>query len=137
MSDPGGILATPFTILERTQEEQDLDAVLDIVVGQAVGVIVVGLPYSMDGGIGHQAALIQHFAHRLAQKTAVPVAFQDEGLSTVTAVELLPARRRGKGKRKVRYDAAAAAVILQAYMEEGRATGSEDPGAGPEDDADP
>jgi putative Holliday junction resolvase len=136
LSDPGGVLATPFTILECTEEERDLDALVSIAAEQDVGVIVVGLPYSMDGSIGPQAALVQGFARRLAQKTDVPVAFQDERLSTVTAVELLPARRRGRSKRKVRYDAAAAAVILQAYLEEGRATVGEDLSAASEDDAD-
>ena len=137
LSDPGGILATPFTILECTEEERDLGAVVSIVVEQDVGLIVVGLPYAMDGSIGPQAALIQDFAHKLAQKTDVPVVFQDERLSTVSAMELLPTRRRGKSKRKVRYDAAAAAVILQAYMEERRAAGGEDPGAASEDDENP
>ena len=137
LSDPGGILATPFTILECTGDERDLDAVVAIAAEQDVGVIVVGLPYSREGTIGPQAALIQGFAQRLAQRTGVPVTFQDERLSTVTAMELLPARRRGRSKGKVRYDAAAAAVILQAYMEERRAAGGEDLNTGPEDDENP
>jgi len=119
LSDPGGILASPFTIVERGAVERDIEAIVDIVARQEVKQIVIGLPRSMDGTVGQQAAKVEAFVEQLRRHTDVPIEFRDERLSTVSARRLVRSGRQ-KGRKKVRYDAAAAAVILQGYLEEGR-----------------
>ena len=119
LSDPGEILASPFTIIERSDEEHDITAIITIITQYAVGKIIVGLPRSMAGTIGHQAAKVEAFVERLRNHTEIPIEFQDERLSTVSARQLMQSTGR-KAKRKPRYDAAAAAVILQGYLEEQR-----------------
>ncbi len=119
LSDPGGILASPFTIIERSELRQELEAIADIVKQQEVGRIIVGLPRSMDGTIGSQVRKVQAFVQELCRCIDVPVEFRDERLTTVSARRLMKSGGRKKHK-KVRYDAAAAAVILQSYLEEGR-----------------
>ena len=119
LSDPGEILASPLTIIERSDEEQYIGAVIDIITQHEVGKIIVGLPRSMAGTIGHQAAKVEAFVEQLRNNTQIPIEFRDERLSTVSARQLLQHTGR-KTKKKTRYDAAAAAVILQGYLEEQR-----------------
>ena len=121
LSDPGGILASPFTIIERSGLERDIEAIADIVRQQEVGQIIVGLPRSMDGRIRQQARKVQDFVHELCGRVAVPVEFRDERLTSVSAKRLMQGsgRKKSRGNR-TRYDAGAAAVILQSYLEEGR-----------------
>jgi putative Holliday junction resolvase len=119
LSDPGGILASPFTIIERNELRQELEAIAGIVKQQEVGRIIVGLPRSMDGTIGSQVRKIQDFVQELCHCIDVPVEFRDERLTTVSAKRLMKGGGK-KGHKRVRYDAAAAAIILQSYLEEGR-----------------
>lgn len=119
LSDPGAILASPHTIIECSNEEQDIAAIIRIATQHEVGQVVVGLPRSMDGMVGRQAAKVEAFVERLRSHTEIPIEFRDERLSTVSAKRLVQSSGR-KAKKKPRYDAAAAAVILQAYLEEKR-----------------
>ncbi len=118
LSDPQGILASPFTIINRKDERLDIEAIVDIVNQQQVKQIVVGLPRSMDGSIGKQAEKVEAFTQRLSDHTEVPVEFRDERLTTVSAKRLRQAVNRKKTREKVRHDAIAAALILQGYLDE-------------------
>ncbi|MCL0048121.1 Holliday junction resolvase RuvX [Dehalococcoidia bacterium] len=82
-----------------------------------VGCIVVGLPRSMDGIIGKQAAKVDAFAKELSELTDVPIKMWDERLSTIAADRLLRDAGRDRRKIKKRGDAAAAALILQGYLD--------------------
>jgi putative Holliday junction resolvase len=118
LSDPEGILASPFTIIERTEDSQALAAIIEIINKQDVGRVVVGLPRSLDGTLGGQAEKVKEFADRLAGQIKVPLEYRDERLTTVMAQRL---KRESGGKKtrgKARYDAQAAALILQGYLDE-------------------
>jgi len=116
ISDPSGILASPLTIINRTDEESDMEAIVDIINQNQVGWIIIGLPRCMDGSIGEQAEKVQNFTQELCRYTEVPVEFRDERLSTVSAKRLVQGVR--KTRKQTRYDAVAAALILQAYLDE-------------------
>ena len=118
LSDPQGILASPFTIINRKDERLDIEAIIDIVNQQRVKQIIVGLPRSMDGSIGKQAEKAKAFTQKLCEHTEVPVEFRDERLTTVSAKRLMQAVNHKKTKGKVRHDAIAAALILQGYLDE-------------------
>lgn len=120
LSDPGGILASPFTIIDRRDERLDTEAIVDIISQHQVKQIVVGLPRSMDGSISKQAEKTKTFIQVLSGYTDVPVEFRDERLTTVSAKRLKREVSTKKTHKKVRYDAIAAAIILQGYLEEGR-----------------
>ncbi len=121
LSDPGGILATPFSIIERRDDKQALEAIINIIDQQQVGRIVAGLPLSMDGSIGEQAKKVAALVEKLRRLTEVPLEFRDERLTTVEARLLMQAARTKKTRRKIRDDAIAAAIILQGYLDEARA----------------
>lgn len=118
LSDPTGILASPLTIVDRGDEQLALEAILAIIDRHQVGHIIVGLPLSMDGGIGQQAAKVKAFVGILSRRVRVPIEFRDESLTTVEARRIMLTSRSKKNRQKSRDDDVAAAVLLQGYLEE-------------------
>ncbi len=115
LSDPEGILATPLTIIHRREPAADLDVIIEILDRNQVGRMIVGLPLSLDGSISQQAVKVKAFTQELCQHTTVPMEYRDERLSTVSA------KRMMRGVRQIErngHDAIAAAVVLQAYLDE-------------------
>jgi putative Holliday junction resolvase len=82
--------------------------------------IVVGLPARLDGTPSDATAHVRTFIAALAKRTAVPIATEDERLSSREAESRLALRERNWQKRKAKLDAAAAAVILQDYLDRSR-----------------
>jgi len=119
LSDPGGILASPFTIINRTDDTTDVEAIINVVNQQQVKQIIVGLPRSMDGSMGRQAEKVKSFAQKLSSHTEVPLEFRDERLTTVSAKRLMQSVGKKRARKQARDDdAIAAALILQAYLDE-------------------
>ena len=118
LSDPDGILASPFTIINRCDESTDIEAIINIVSQHQVKQIIVGLPLSMDGSLGKQAEKVRAFTQKLCNFIAVPLEFRDERLTTVSAKRLRQAANTKKGRKKASDDAIAAALILQGYLDE-------------------
>ena len=119
LSDPGGILASPSTIINRSDDRLDIEAIINIVSQNQVEQIIVGLPRSMDGSLGKQAEKVEAFVQELCNHTEIPVQFRDERLTTVSAKRLMQAVHTKKGRKKAPDDAIAAALILQGYLDEG------------------
>jgi putative Holliday junction resolvase len=115
ISDPTGALATPHSVIRRRSKAEDFAAVARLVDELEAERVVVGLPLSLNGGMGPQARRVSRYTRALAQALRVPVELYDERYSTVTAEELLAGSGRRRGR--VSIDAAAAAVILQDYLE--------------------
>jgi putative Holliday junction resolvase len=117
LSDPLGKLASPLTIIERSNDIIDLEAIARIIEQHQVGQVIVGLPRAMDGSLGGQAKKVEAFTRKLRDHIEVPVDFRDERLTTVSARRMMRASQTKKGKQK-RDDAIAAAVILQGFLDE-------------------
>lgn len=124
LSDPGGVLATPLTIVDRTARP-GVQAIVEIIRDHQVGKVVVGLPRAMDGSIKQQAEKVQEFARRLSNEAGVPIEFRDERLSSVSAGRLMRESTGRRPKKRIRDDAAAAAIILQSYLDEKRRQSSD------------
>ncbi len=82
-----------------------------------VASVVVGLPRRLDGTPTDMTRRVERFARALEARTALPVALQDERLSSREAESRLALREKNWRVRKQRLDAAAAAVILQDYLD--------------------
>jgi putative holliday junction resolvase len=137
VSDDSGILASPYTTLRVSRDEQQIwQAIQRLVEETEAEGVIVGLPISLDGQIHAQGQRVQSFAERLRSHITVPLSFWDERLSTVEAERLLAERnqeevgrkvqRRTGGRQRTRtkrrkpdqeIDALAAAVILQEYLD--------------------
>lgn len=119
LSDPDGVLASPLTIIERRGEALDLESIDRLIKEYEVGRVIVGLPVSMDGSLGPQAEKVQDFTEKLRAAIGASVKYRDERLTTVAAGRMLR-QAAGKKRPKTRDDAAAAALILQGYLDEGK-----------------
>lgn len=117
LSDPSAKLASPLTILKRSDDITDIEAIISITEQHDVGLVVVGLPRMLDGSLGIQAQKVEAFTRQLQDRIDIPVEFRDERLTTVSARRLMRASGTKKSRRK-RDDAIAAAVILQAFLDE-------------------
>ena len=120
LSDAASILASPFIIINCKDDIADVEAITNIISQQQVKKVIVGLPRSMDGSLGKQAEKVRAFTQKLCSHTEVPVEFRDERLTTVSAKRLMRAANTKRTKSKARYDAIAAALILQGYLDEER-----------------
>jgi putative holliday junction resolvase len=118
VSDPSGVLASPHTVIRRGRSHaDDHRAVVEIVDEVGAGVVVVGMPLSLDGSAGPAAKLVEAEVEELRDVLEVPVEVYDERFTTVTAERSLgESGVRGRARRKV-VDQAAAAVLLQAWLE--------------------
>ena len=122
VSDLLSILASPLIAIERTSDSKAIDAILEIADEQEAGEIVVGLPISLSGGYSDQTKSVAAFVRKLEARSPVPVNTADERYSTVEAERLLSQSKPQRARSRGEIDAAAAAVILQSYLDS-RASG--------------
>jgi putative Holliday junction resolvase len=115
--DGTGLIATGLTTIERTSFERDVAQLQELVEQRQVQLLVIGLPYSLDGTLGPQARKVQKFAARLAAALQLPVEYVDERLTSVEAQELLKAEKRSPSRNKALIDRKAAAIILQRWLD--------------------
>ncbi|MXW58751.1 MAG: Holliday junction resolvase RuvX [Acidimicrobiia bacterium] len=118
VSDSGGRVATPLTVIKRSgSRHQDHREIAELVEEYEAGVVVVGLPLSLDGGTGPAAIGAQDEAQQLESAVKVPVLTHDERLTTVIAEQsLAESGLSGKARRR-RVDMVAASVILQGWLD--------------------
>ncbi|MDZ8026579.1 MAG: Holliday junction resolvase RuvX [Nostoc sp. DedQUE11] len=119
--DRTGLIATGITTIERRFFEQDVEQIRQIVNERQVQILVIGLPYSMDGSLGFQARQVQKFAKRLAKALNLPVEYVDERLTSFQAEQLLIAENRSPSRHKGLIDRKAASLILQQWLDMKRA----------------
>lgn len=121
VSDATGTLAFPRPFVERHKERAlDHQAIAAVVEEVGAAVVVVGLPLSLDGSRGPAARAAEEEAEALAAVLAmygVRVETFDERLTTVTAEVALGSAGAGGRQRRMRVDSAAAAVLLQSWLE--------------------
>jgi putative Holliday junction resolvase len=133
VSDPAGLLASPLTTLVRSGTRSAVVAIAEIVAQRGAEVVVVGVPLSEGGAMTEQARRSQVFGYKLRAVPGVRVVFWDERYSTATASAQIdeadserggaraPRTSRQREAARRRLDAAAAAVILQDYLDQRRA----------------
>jgi putative Holliday junction resolvase len=123
VSDATRTLARPVGVLQVAGLERDAPQVAAAEVARlageedGVGSIVVGLPSRLDGSASPMTPRVQQFAAQLERLTDVRVTLQDERLTSLEAESRLAIREKDWRARKARLDAAAAAVILQDYLD--------------------
>ena len=126
LSDPSGTLASPLHVLVISgQLEARVEAIareIDRLAREEKGLagVVVGLPTALDGRRHAQTDQVTAFVEALRHRTPVPVTVQDERLTSREAESRLAVSEKNWRRRKTRLDAAAAAVILQDYLDQNR-----------------
>jgi putative holliday junction resolvase len=122
VSDASGTLARPLKTIERgTSDDAAIEqlraTIAELAAEDEVGSVVVGLPTRLDGSANRQTQRIGTMVKLLAARLSIPVFTCDERLSSHEAEERLAVREKDWRKRKAKLDAAAAAVILQDYLD--------------------
>lgn len=123
VSDPSGTLARPVqTIAGSPDPAIAARAILDAIArleqnDDAIMTIVVGLPRRLDGSANDQTPIVEALAAALARSGDRTIVLQDERLTSHEAASLLAVREKDWRVRKQRLDAAAAAIILQEYLD--------------------
>ena len=120
--DGTGLIATGLTTIKRTSFEQDVSQFRELVEQREVQILVVGLPYSMNGTLGFQARQVQKYARRLSAVLQLPVEYVDERLTSFEAEQLLHAEKRSPSRHKALIDRKAAAIILQQWLDTRRSS---------------
>ena len=116
-SDIMEIIASAYEVYRRKNLKQDVLHVAELVKNLSVGEIVIGLPLKMDGSEGQSVEMAKAFGDELSKLVDVPIHYQDERLSTVSAERILIESGMRREKRKDKIDAVAATIILQTYLD--------------------
>lgn len=115
LSDPGGTVALPLTVI--SVDGGHLDRLADLARERGVCRVIVGLPLGMDGSEGPSARRARELTAELRKVMQVPVELVDERLTTVAANRAMAeAGVRSRGRRPV-VDKVAAALLLQSYLD--------------------
>jgi len=117
LSDPTGTLATPLSFINRTTGKSDIEAVLFTATIHQATQILVGMPLRTNGARGIEAREMESFCQYLKLHTDISVIAWDERYSTMEAEKRLREAGHRPSRHKGRTDAAAAAVILQSYLD--------------------
>lgn len=118
VSDVTGTLASPHSVVERSGDvAADHRRLAEIVAEVGADRVVVGMPLSLDGSAGTAARAAAEEAAALAVAVGVPVETFDERLTTVSAQRALRAGGAKARTQRAVIDKAAAAVLLQAWLD--------------------
>jgi len=113
--DPLGLTVTPLAARRRGPWGDDLAWFRALVVERRCQALVVGLPLDSRQQLTDQARHCLRYGQRLARGLTLPLAWVNEHASTWSAGE----RFGLAGDRSGRLDSAAAAVLLQQWLQEG------------------
>jgi len=122
ISDASRTLARPLETIAVTSDGDAVERVAQRIdeLGReddGLGAIVVGMPAALDGTSTRESARATAFIAALARRTTLAIATEDERLTSREAESRLAVRERDWRKRKQKLDAAAAAIILQDYLD--------------------
>ena len=119
ISDPEGILSSPYETYIRKNEKTDAEYFQRLVREERVVRFVVGLPVHLSGDASEKSKESIKFAEWLVKQTGIPVDFVDERFTSVEAERHLRKARLTNKRRKDRRDKIAAQILLAAYLESG------------------
>lgn len=121
VSDPGERVASPVTVLPAAEVESCAKPFRRLLEDWEPELFLCGLPYTLAGEEGPQAARIRAVAAKVSAACGIPVAFEDERLSSREAKRSL--REKGLSEKEMRgkVDMIAACLFLQAWLDARRA----------------
>ncbi len=116
-SDILKMIASPHSVIKRVNESEDVAKIAEIIKNLEAEKVVIGLPLKMDGSEGQSVQMAKDFGEKLSNVISVPIVYQDERLSTVSAEKVLIESGVRREKRKEKIDSVAATFILQTYLD--------------------
>ena len=119
LSDPSGIIASPLEFIPAEPFGGFLERLKQLLREKEVELVIVGMPRNMDGSYGPAAAKVQEFVAVLKENIATPMRMWDERLTSSQANRMLIQAKVRRQDRKEKVDAAAAAILLQSFLDSG------------------
>ncbi|HEY5957265.1 MAG TPA: Holliday junction resolvase RuvX [Polyangiaceae bacterium] len=117
VSDELGLLAHPRPYLFGASSGQLVERLAGLVRSDAIEVLVIGLPRTLDGREGPLARRARSIAAALKQRTGCRVVLVDERLTTSQAHDELGRLGFDAKQRKTKVDSVAAAILLQTFLD--------------------
>jgi putative holliday junction resolvase len=117
LSDETLTIAQPLEFIPAEPFNDFLARLKQLITEKQVDQILIGMPRNMDGSYGPAALKVQEFVAVLKETIAVPIKTWDERLTSAQANRMLIQAKVRRDKRKQRVDAAAAAILLQSYLD--------------------
>jgi putative Holliday junction resolvase len=111
-----GITVHGITTIIRKSWQDDMAELRSLIIERSIDTLVIGLPYNMDGTLGHQAKHVQKFANGAAKYLGMAVEFVDERLTSFEAEEMMRSQGISTRENKAMIDRKAAAIILQQWL---------------------
>ena len=119
LSDPSGMIAQPLEFIPAEPFAGFLTRLKEILKEKEVELIIVGMPRNMDGSYGPAAAKVQEFVAVLKENIIIPIRTWDERLTSAQANRFLIEANVRRQDRKEKVDKAAAAILLQSFLDSG------------------
>ena len=116
LSDPQKIIASPLDTLTNNGNDRLKKKLLELIKEKNVEYIVIGLPIGLKGQETSQTKIVREFAEEM-RSLALPVYFQDERLSSLSAKKSLIEQNVKTGHNKSFIDSTAAAIFLQQFLD--------------------
>lgn len=116
-SDVSGTVAGPVTVLDAARLRGDITPLKRLAEEYEPDVLVVGLPLSLDGTEGPQAASVRRAAAGVGEALGLPIEYADERLSSAQAERLMAEAGLSARNRRGKVDAVAASLFLQAWLD--------------------
>ena len=116
LSDRSNIIASPYRTLNYVSEKDLITQLETIISKNDIEILVLGLPINMKGEDTAQTMKVRNFKEILST-LRIPIVYEDERLSSVSAINLLMLQNVKTGHNKPEIDKTAAAIILQQYLD--------------------
>lgn len=120
VSDPTGLIASPYQVIPSRNYKKLLDGVGKIFAELSPDKVILGYPGRTDGGKSEMCQRVERFREELKQRFDVDAELIDEKYTTVIASQMLHAGGIKSKEQRKTIDAAAAAVLLQGYLDKHR-----------------
>lgn len=118
--DGTGLIATGLTTIVRRSFIEDVALLRVLAAERRVQVLVVGMPYTLNGEVGTQAKQTHRLAQRFGAALHLPIEYVDERLTSHQAEQLLLGEGRSPSRHRELIDRKAAAIILQQWLDQRR-----------------
>lgn len=112
-----GLIASAYGVYKRKTLKMDAVYIANLAKELNVDEIIMGKPLKLDGSAGQSVKMVEDLAEAIGKETNIPIVFQDERLSTVSAQRMLIEGNVRREKRKDLIDAVSATIILQNYLD--------------------
>jgi putative Holliday junction resolvase len=110
--------ASPLTALKARDGIPDWQQIEGLIDNWKPTTLVVGLPLNMDGSEQHMTAAARKFGNRLHNRFKLPVAWQDERLTTYEALNQMGLRDKMQSTQRSDVDRLSAQIILQSWLDQ-------------------